>query len=208
MNEIINVTVIAGTRQSGRTTELIKETVKDPLGILVCDRGMTSVVYKQMNEEAQKLKIKHIIAYPLSYQEFITGQYDRKYRPNIYIDNIEMFIKRFLNYPSVLKGYTMRIDFVNQNKDVFKLKSNEQSNIGHLLRLTTECDGNADKTIKDVVSSSKLKTILRDRIIYHADETKYRYELGKGIMDYMIDDLTNDISKYLSEVRNENNISN
>lgn len=50
----------------------------------------------------------------------------------------------------------------------------------------------------------ELKNIIKEKIIYHADETKYRYEIGKAVMDNLADDIVNALQTYnLSQNKGE-----
>ena len=40
---------------------------------------------------------------------------------------------------------------------------------------------------------SEIEQAIKNRIIYHCDETKYRYELGKGVIDICVKDIVSDI---------------
>jgi hypothetical protein len=42
---------------------------------------------------------------------------------------------------------------------------------------------------------NNIEKAIVERIIYHSDEKKYRYELGKGVIEYCAKDILNDVLK-------------
>lgn len=77
--------IIYGSRQSGRTTELIKMCAQDNYSLIVCpSRPMCEAVFKLSKE------LGYEILKPITFRDFVNGVPDPMYMvDNIYIDELE-----------------------------------------------------------------------------------------------------------------------
>lgn len=76
--------IIYGSRQSGRTTELIKMCAQDNYSLIVCpSRPMCEAVFKLSKELGYK------IPKPISFRDFTRGSYGPPCFDKFYFDDIE-----------------------------------------------------------------------------------------------------------------------
>ena len=78
--------IIYGGRGAGKTTRLIEKSEKDR-GYIVChSKGECSRIFAQ----AERMKIN--IPFPMTYAEFITGDYRGARISGFHIDNVDMLL--------------------------------------------------------------------------------------------------------------------
>lgn len=76
--------IIYGSRQSGRTTELIKMCAQDNYSLIVCpSRPMCEAVFKLSQELGYEIQM------PITFREFSRGMYSSIYVDKFYFDNLE-----------------------------------------------------------------------------------------------------------------------
>lgn len=99
--------VILRPRQTGRTQELIRmcseAEKRGEVSYLVCSsQEEASRIY----QEAEKLKLA--IAFPITYYEFIKGQYAGRNIENFYFDNADRFLQSLTRVH--IRAVTMALD--------------------------------------------------------------------------------------------------
>jgi hypothetical protein len=97
---------IASKRRTGKTTRLIG-LAEDRRGYIVCHSREEA---QRIADEARRMDVK--INFPLTYDEFVRGQYYGKGVETVYIDNADML----LHY---LCHHGVRLGAVTINEEVF-----------------------------------------------------------------------------------------
>jgi hypothetical protein len=101
------VNVILRLRRTGRTQQLI----------LLCSeaekRGEISYIVCSDQQEARRIfdvanELESPVAFPITYQEFLSGQYAGKNIQNFYIDNADRFLQSMTDVP--IRAVTMERD--------------------------------------------------------------------------------------------------
>lgn len=76
--------IIYGSRQSGRTTELIKMCAHDNYSLIVCPSSLMCEAVYQLSKE-----LGYKISMPITFREFTKGLYSSIYVDKFYFDNLE-----------------------------------------------------------------------------------------------------------------------
>jgi hypothetical protein len=90
--------LIIGDRQSGRTTDLIKAAAEDETQGIVC------YIVCHSREEAYRISqlaqdMDLMYRFPITYDEFLHGEYSGINIKKFYIDNLRMFLAHITNVP-------------------------------------------------------------------------------------------------------------
>jgi len=91
---------LGGKRQSGKTTALIKVAAENG-GYIVC---RSKSMCGEINNMAHKMEVR--IAFPLTYEEFLSKRYHGKGISKFYIDDVDALLQSLTEVPIEIVTFT------------------------------------------------------------------------------------------------------
>jgi len=109
VKKILVPEVVTAPRQTGKTTQAIKKAAES-FGYIVCH---SSDECQRIANEAQRLKL--IIPFPITFDEFLKGQFYSKGIKCFIIDEVDLLLSRFA------KGIPIAMITISQREEVVQL---------------------------------------------------------------------------------------